>query len=158
MIFLERSFKVGEKSTNKFMANNFQNSLDLFKKAKRKIPLASQTFSKSQISYNFENGPIFLDRGRGAFVWDIDGNKYLDYVIGLLPNILGYNDIDVNRSIVSQLKNGISFSMPTKLEYLLAEMLIDLVPQLKWLDLQKMDQMSLLLQYDLLELILKEIK
>ncbi len=110
------------------MANNFQNSLDLFKKAKRKIPLASQTFSKSQISYNFENGPIFLDRGRGAFVWDIDGNKYLDYVIGLLPNILGYNDIDVNRSIVSQLKNGISFSMPTKLEYLLAEMLIDLVP------------------------------
>ena len=69
-------------------------------------------------------------------------------MIGLLPNILGYNDIDVNRSIVSQLKNGISFSMPTKLEYLLAEMLIDLVPQLKWLDLQKMDQMSLLLQYD----------
>ena len=49
-------------------------------------------------------------------------------MIGLLPNILGYNDIDVNRSIVSQLKNGISFSMPTKLEYLLAEMLIDLVP------------------------------
>ena len=61
------------------MANNFQNSLDLFKKAKRKIPLASQTFSKSQISYNFENGPIFLDRGRGAFVWDIDGNPPIQF-------------------------------------------------------------------------------
>ena len=79
-------------------------------------------------------------------------------MIGLLPNILGYNDIDVNRSIASQLKNGISFSMPTKLEYLLAEMLIDLVPSAEMVRFAKMDQMSLLLQYDLLELILKEIK
>ena len=68
---MERSFKVGEKNQPINLWLIIFKILDLFK-SKTKNCLASQTFSKSQISYNFENGPIFLDRGRGAFVWDID--------------------------------------------------------------------------------------
>lgn len=106
----------------------FLNSKKLFKQAIKKIPLASQTYSKSYKSFNFDNGPLFLSKGKGAYVWDIDNNKYLDYVIGLLPNILGYNDDDVNRAIKEQLKNGISFSLPTKLEVELAELIISIIP------------------------------
>ena len=106
----------------------FLNSKKLFKKALKKIPSASQTYSKSYKSFNFDNGPLFLSKGKGAYVWDIDNNRYIDYVIGLLPNILGYNDNDVNRAIKEQLKNGISFSLPTKLEVELAELIISIIP------------------------------
>ena len=72
------------------------------------IPTASQTFSKSAIQYSKGASPLFLEKGNGAFVWDIDGNKYIDYVGALLPTILGYNDKDVNLAIKNQLR-AISF-------------------------------------------------
>lgn len=97
-------------------------------RALKSIPLASQTFSKS--SMNFVNGanPLFLDKGEGCYVWDIDGNKFIDYVLGLLPIILGYKDSDINNAIKAQLEKGITFSLATNLEAELAEKLIKLIP------------------------------
>ena len=99
-----------------------------YKKALEVIPTASQTFSKSAIQYSKGASPLFLEKGKGAFVWDVDGNKYIDYVGALLPIILGYNDRDVNLAIKKQLKKGISFSLPTIMELDLAQLIIDSIP------------------------------
>ena len=99
-----------------------------YKKAIEVIPTASQTFSKSAIQYSKGASPLFLEKGKGAFVWDVDGNKYIDYVGALLPIILGYNDKDVNSAIRKQLMKGISFSLPTTIELELAQLIIDFIP------------------------------
>ncbi|MBR9972873.1 aminotransferase class III-fold pyridoxal phosphate-dependent enzyme [Magnetospirillum sulfuroxidans] len=96
-------------------------------RAEKVIPLASQTFSKSRIQYP-EGSPLFLTHGQGGRVWDVDGNRYVDMVCGLLPVVLGYQDPDVDQAIRDQLANGISFSLPTTLETELAERLTRLIP------------------------------
>jgi len=106
----------------------FEKSNELFKKVNQVIPLASQTFSKSYIVYTKGAAPLFLTRGKGAYVWDVDGNKYIDFVNGLLPVILGYQYPVVDRAIKEQLKKGITFSLPSPLEYELAKILIERIP------------------------------
>lgn len=96
-------------------------------RAEKVIPLASQTFSKSRIQYP-AGSPLFLTHGQGGRVWDVDGNRYVDMVCGLLPVVLGYQDPDVDQAIRDQLANGISFSLPTPLETELAERLTRLIP------------------------------
>ena len=107
---------------------SFNKSKIFFKKASKLIPMASQTYSKSYVNFDLNKSPMFLDRGNGSYVWDIDNNKYLDYIMALLPNILGYNDKEINNSINRQLKKGISFSLATTLEYELAKLLVEIVP------------------------------
>lgn len=107
---------------------NFTASNKLYKKVSKLIPTASQTFSKSAIQYSKGVSPLFLEKGNGAIVWDIDGNQYIDYVGALLPIILGYNDKDVNLAIRNQLKKGISFSLPTTIELELAELIVKHIP------------------------------
>lgn len=70
----------------------------------------------------------FLETGRGARVWDVDGNEYVDLVQGLLPNILGYAHADVDRAAYEQAAKGHSFSLPHRLEVELAERLTRLIP------------------------------
>ena len=106
----------------------FDKSNKIHERASLSIPLASQTFSKSAINFVKGASPLFLSSGDGCFVWDPDGNKYIDYISALLPVILGYNDKDVNAAIVDQLKKGIIFSLPSEIEYQLAEELIRLIP------------------------------
>ncbi len=69
-----------------------------------------------------------MDRGRGGWVWDVDGNRYADFVLGLLPVILGYADPDVNAAMMDQMERGATFSLPTRLEMELAERLVRLIP------------------------------
>ena len=57
-----------------------------------------------------------MDRGKGAYVTDVDGNTYLDYVMACQPLIFGYSDKDVNKAIIKQLSKGTSFSLQNKLE------------------------------------------
>ena len=107
---------------------NFQNSKTLLRRALKTIPLGSQTFSKSYIQYPENTSPMFLTHGQGSRVWDVDGNEYIDLVSGLMPNVLGYNDADVNYAISMQLQKGISFSLSTDLEIQLAEKLCEIIP------------------------------
>lgn len=103
-------------------------SKKLFDKAIKIIPLASQTFSKSYISYYKWNIPLFIDRWDWCYVWDIDWNKYIDFVNWLLPVIIWYNNKEVNNAIIKQLKNWITFSLPSPLEYELSKKLVELIP------------------------------
>ena len=75
---------------------------------------------------------MFIDRGQGASVVDIDGNHYIDYVLGLLPITLGYCDQDVDQAVIGQVNKGSIFSMPSKLETLLSEKLINIIPSAEY--------------------------
>jgi len=97
-------------------------------RAKKVIPGCAQTFSKGYTQYVQGVAPIFLERGKGCRVWDVDGNEYIDYVQGLLPNILGYAHEEVNAAATAQLAEGHSFSLPHPLEVQLAERLTRLIP------------------------------
>lgn len=109
-------------------ARSYSKSEQLLERALRTIPLGSQTFSKSHQQYVRGAMPQFLARGQGCRVEDVDGNRYIDYVLGLLPVVLGYRDPDVDQAIIAQLQSGITFSLPTALEVDLAERLVRLIP------------------------------
>ena len=114
-------------SVNDIHHRGYGESRALLERACKVIPLGSQTFSKSHIQYPRE-APMFLTKGDGARVWDVDGNEFVDLVSGLLPVVLGYRDPDVDAAIRRQLDSGISFSLATQLETELAERLVDLIP------------------------------
>ena len=97
-------------------------------RSKKVIPSCAQTFSKGYTQYVQGVAPIFLQRGKGCRAWDVDGNEYIDYVQGLLPNILGYAHEEVNAAAAAQLAEGHSFSLPHPLEVQLAERLTRLIP------------------------------
>jgi len=97
-------------------------------RSRKVIPGCAQTFSKSKNQYVQGVAPVFLQRGKGCRVWDVDGNEYIDYVQGLLPNILGYANEEVNQAVSAQLAEGHSFSLPHPLEVELAERLTRLIP------------------------------
>ncbi len=97
------------------------------KKALKFIPLASQTFSKSYLQYP-DKFPLFANNGNGGRITDLDNNEYVDLIMGLLPLTLGYNDKDINRAIIKQLDKGITFSLPTALEYELSHKLTKIIP------------------------------
>jgi glutamate-1-semialdehyde 2,1-aminomutase/spore coat polysaccharide biosynthesis protein SpsF len=71
---------------------------------------------------------VFLSKGKGCRVWDVDGNEYIDYIQGLLPNIFGYAHDEINAAVTAQLAQGHSFSLPHPLEVKLAERLTRLIP------------------------------
>jgi glutamate-1-semialdehyde aminotransferase/spore coat polysaccharide biosynthesis protein SpsF (cytidylyltransferase family)/predicted dehydrogenase len=97
-------------------------------RAQKVIPGSSQTFSKGSNQHVRGVAPMFLVRGKGCRVWDVDGNEYIDYIQGLLPNILGYAHEEVNGAVSEQLAQGHSFSLPHPLEVELAERLARLIP------------------------------
>lgn len=121
----EESLHADYKLGNRF---ELEQSLKHLPRALKHIPGASQTFSKSYIQHIEGVSPFFLERGKGAYVWDVDGNHYIDYLSALLPVLLGYCDDEVDESIKAQLSKGISFSLATRIEAELAEMLCDMIP------------------------------
>ncbi len=107
---------------------NFSKSNALLKRAKKSIPAAASTYSKSYRYFCEGAAPAILERGLGSHVWDVDGNEYIDYVLALGPVIIGYNDARINNAIIEQMKKGISFSLTNELEVILAEKLIEIIP------------------------------
>lgn len=109
-------------------SDRYAKSRALLARAERVIPLGSQTFSKSRVVYPANAAPLFVTHGKGSHVWDVDGNEYVDFVNGLLPVILGYDDPDVTRAVIEQLARGVTFSLATELEIELAELLCKIIP------------------------------
>ena len=66
--------------------------------------------------------PLFVERGEGAHLYDVDGNRYIDYLLGLGPMILGHRPPKVTAAVVEQIQNrGTVFALPTAAEAVLAE-------------------------------------
>ena len=106
----------------------YHKSTEFLLRAERSIPLGSQTFSKSKVQYPVGNAPLFIDRGKGTFVWDIDGNKYIDLVNGLASVTIGYCNKSIDSDVKKQMKKGTIFTLPGILEAEVAELIIQTVP------------------------------
>jgi glutamate-1-semialdehyde 2,1-aminomutase/spore coat polysaccharide biosynthesis protein SpsF len=107
---------------------NLRASLDWHKRASTSVPGGAQTYSKSWRQHIMGVSPIYLDHGKGARAWDVDGNEFVDLVQGLLPNILGYANESVDRAVFNQARKGHSFSLAHPLEVELAERLKAMIP------------------------------
>jgi glutamate-1-semialdehyde 2,1-aminomutase len=107
---------------------NYSKSVEWLKKAERVTPGASQTMSKGPRRYPVGAHPAFLSKGLGSIVWDLDGNRFIDWSCGLAAITLGYGHPEVDGAIAHQLMNGISFSLPHRLEAHVAERICSIFP------------------------------
>lgn len=115
-------------STENLPPRNFHRSDHHLTNALRTIPFGSQTFSKSHIQFPASQAPLYVTHADGCRIFDVDGNDYVDMVSAILPVILGYRDPDVDLAIRRQLDKGIIFSLATKEEAELAELLCHHIP------------------------------
>ena len=79
-----------------------------------------------------EKWPLISSRAQGAYFWDMDGNKYLDFMCAYGPNVLGYNDPDVDAAAISQLNVGNCTTAPSYKMVECAELLVDTVATADW--------------------------
>lgn len=76
--------------------------------------------------------PLFGDHASGSYVWDIDGNRFIDYMCAYGPNILGYNDPDVDEAAARQREKGDCMTSPSTVMIDFAELLVDTVTSADW--------------------------
>lgn len=74
--------------------------------------------------------PIFIERAKGAYLYDSNGKRYVDYVLSWGPMILGHSDDDVLAAVIDKAKSGLSFGAPTEIETVLAREIINIVPSI----------------------------
>ncbi|MBX7150535.1 aminotransferase class III-fold pyridoxal phosphate-dependent enzyme [bacterium] len=99
-----------------------------FRRATGLIPAYTQTLAKGPGQYVNGVAPKYLVKGKGAHVWDVDGNEFIDYNMGIGPISLGYAYDKVDHAIRQQLEDGITFSMMHPLEVEVAEIIRSIVP------------------------------
>lgn len=104
----------------------YQRSSVLFNEAKKYIP--GGVNSPVRAFKSVGGSPVFASRANGAYVYDEDGNRYIDYISSWGPMILGHAHPKVVRAISETAKNGTSFGMPTTLETDLAKLSLSMVP------------------------------
>ena len=95
-----------------------------FKKAKTKMPLGVA----SNFRYWGDDKTIYIDRGKGGRIWDIDDNEYIDYRLGYGPIILGYADERVDAAAREGMNVGGVFALSTELEFEVASRISNMVP------------------------------
>ena len=95
-----------------------------FERAKNVIPGGVDSPVRAFKSVNAN--PPFIERGKGAYLYDIDGNAYLDYVQSWGPLIFGHCDADVEKAVIEAVQKGVSFGAPTEAETALAEKIISI--------------------------------
>ena len=110
------------------MSNRYKKSEEYLERALKTVPLGSQTFSKSKTQLPRGVSPYFAERADGAYLWDVDGNRYIDFVNSLASVTLGYNDPDVTQAVTEQLTKGTIFSLANELEFKVAEKIVEMVP------------------------------
>lgn len=108
---------------------SFEQSIQAYKEALDLLPggVNSPVRAFKSIGIN----PIFMERGQGAKIYDIDGNEYIDYVLSWGPLILGHAHPKVVERLQQVTENGTSFGAPTLLENELAKLVIDRVPSIE---------------------------
>ncbi len=102
----------------------YENSKEAFKEALKFIP--GGVDSPVRAFGSVGGTPPFIDRGEGAYIYDIDGNCYIDYVQSWGPLIFGHCDSDIEEAVISTAKKGLSFGAPTTLETELAKEIVEL--------------------------------
>jgi len=102
------------------------------KHARKRIPGMTQLLSKHPDRFSYGVWPGYYERAKGAEIWDIDGNRYVDMSIGGIgANILGYQDPDIDRAVFQAISKGSSSTLNCVEEVELADLLCDIHP---WAD------------------------
>ena len=105
-----------------------EKSQEYYNRALGLIPSVTQTLAKGPSQYVDGVAPKYLIKGKGSHVWDVDGNEYIDYNMGIGPLILGYSYPKIDEAIIMQLKDGITFSLMHPLEVQVAELIREVIP------------------------------
>ncbi|MBB5172646.1 glutamate-1-semialdehyde 2,1-aminomutase [Texcoconibacillus texcoconensis] len=108
---------------------NLNRSVAAFDKAKKVMPGGVNSPVRAYKSVGMD--PIYMERGKGSHIWDVDGNEYLDYVMSWGPLILGHADDQVVESLKTMAERGTSFGAPSEMETKLAELVIERVPSIE---------------------------
>ena len=101
-------------------------SEQLFDRARRHIP--GGVNSPVRAFKAVGGTPVFIDRSDGAYVFDCQDRRYIDYVLSWGPMIMGHNHPRVREAVIRQSKKGLSFGAPTELEIELAERICAIMP------------------------------
>lgn len=103
---------------------NTKKSEIAFSEAKKLIPGGVNSPVRS---FNaVKSSPLFIEKGEGSYIYDIDGNKYIDFVQSWGPMILGHSDKDVEKSAIDAIKNSFGFGAPTLIENKLAKEILEI--------------------------------
>lgn len=127
------------KNSVKFNENypDISNSNALYERAVGFMPPVSQTLAKGPTQFINGVAPKYLKKAKGARVWDVDGNEYLDYNMGIGPISLGYAYDKVDQAVINQLKDGITFSLMHELELLACEKVREVIPNAESIRISK---------------------
>ncbi|NDE10161.1 MAG: aminotransferase class III-fold pyridoxal phosphate-dependent enzyme [Chitinophagia bacterium] len=110
---------------------------ELYERAVKIMTPVTQTLAKGPGQYVNGVAPKYVKRGKGARVWDVDDNEYLDYNMGIGPLSLGYCYPKVDEAIIEQLKDGITFSLMHHLEVTLSELIHQIIPNAEAIRISK---------------------
>ena len=108
---------------------NTHSSQNAFKEASLLIPGGVNSPVRAFSSVG--GTPVFIDKGEGGYMLDIDGNRYVDYVQSWGPLIFGHADETIENAVIAAVKKGLSFGAPTLAETQLAALVIDLIPSMQ---------------------------
>ncbi len=106
----------------------YQRSSELFKMASNVIP--GGVNSPVRAFKSVGGTPIFAKSAQGAYIYDEDGNRFIDFISSWGPMLLGHAYPPVVEAVINKAKMGTSFGMPTALETAIAEMAVDMVPNI----------------------------
>src|SRR5579864_8044246 len=118
---------VSETATRPF---NRQKQLEMYHRAARVMPGGTDSNFRA-----WGEDTIYVDRGKGSHIWDIDGNEYIDLRMGYGPVILGHADPRVDDAVDRAMRLGVSFSLTTEHEVQVAELICQLTG---WVEMARM--------------------
>lgn len=115
---------------------NLTHSMEMFEEAKRLSPGGVMGIRRP---YNFIEGeyPIFIEKGYGGHIIDVDGNDYIDMLCAYGPIILGYDEKEINQAAIDQMDKGFCFSLVQEIQNELQRKLIELIPSAEMVVLAK---------------------
>ena len=114
--------------------NNYTKSRKAFERAMKVIPsgIYGHQGPAEGCYVPVEAFPLFSSRAQGSYFWDLDGNRFIDYMCAYGPNILGYNDPDVDEAARKQRELGDCITSPSERMIEFAELLVDSVATADW--------------------------
>lgn len=104
-------------------------SEQLFERAQKTIP--GGVNSPVRAFKSVGGTPVFIDRADGAYIYDVDGNRYIDYVGSWGPMLLGHNHAAIREAVIKAAEHGLSFGAPCPAEIDMAELVSRLVPSME---------------------------
>src|SRR5664280_2926723 len=104
-------------------------SQKLFDEAKQLIP--GGVNSPVRAFKSVGGNPLFIERGEGSKIYDVDGNEFIEYIGSWGPHLFGHNPPFIKDALLKAIENGTSFGTPTELEVKMAKLIIELVPSVE---------------------------